>query len=62
MVAVGIGSMAPHLANDGDGKVHFHLTGSKGFVRSNPQSDKFSIDHFDHVEFYCADATSTYKR
>lgn len=32
------------------------------FVRENPKSDKFATNKFHHVEFYCGDATSAYKR
>jgi hypothetical protein len=28
----------------------------------NPMTDKISVKHFHHVEFYCGDATNTYKR
>lgn len=38
------------------------LVGYKNFVRHNPKSDKFTIHKFHHVEFWCADATNTYKR
>lgn len=38
------------------------LAGYEGFVRSNPLSDKISAQRFHHVEFYCGDATNTYKR
>ena len=34
----------------------------QAFERSNPLSDKIAVDSFHHVEFYCGDATSTYKR
>ena len=36
--------------------------GFDGFARSNPLSDKFDAREFHHVEFYCGDATNTYKR
>ena len=32
------------------------------FIRNNPLSDKFSCRGFHHVEFYCGDATTTFKR
>eukprot|EP01036_Dinobryon_divergens_P058380 gene58380-77896_t len=35
---------------------------SPQFIRKNPMSDKFSSKCFHHVEIYCGDATSTYKR
>jgi 4-hydroxyphenylpyruvate dioxygenase len=38
------------------------LVGYNNFVRHNPKSDKFTIHRFHHVEFWCADATNTYKR
>jgi 4-hydroxyphenylpyruvate dioxygenase len=38
------------------------LQGFESFVRNNPQSDKISAQAFHHVEFYCGDATNTYKR
>lgn len=31
-------------------------------MRTNPKSDKISAIGFDHIEFYCADATFAYKR
>jgi hypothetical protein len=38
------------------------LVGFDNFVRRNPRSDKFEIRRYDHMEFYTADATMTYKR
>ncbi|GFR45369.1 hypothetical protein Agub_g6744 [Astrephomene gubernaculifera] len=38
------------------------LVGYDNFVRHNPKSDKFAIHKFHHIEFWCADATNTYKR
>lgn len=38
------------------------LKGFEGFVRSNPLSDKISARNFHHVEFYCGDSTSSFKR
>lgn len=38
------------------------LVGYNNFVRHNPRSDKFPIHDFHHVEFWCSDATNTYKR
>eukprot|EP00252_Welwitschia_mirabilis_P000880 TRINITY_DN1086_c0_g1_i1.p1 TRINITY_DN1086_c0_g1~~TRINITY_DN1086_c0_g1_i1.p1 ORF type:complete len:434 (+),score=30.41 TRINITY_DN1086_c0_g1_i1:57-1358(+) len=43
-------------------KDDFKLIGHKSFVRHNPMSDRFSVKKFDHVEFWCGDATNTYKR
>lgn len=42
--------------------VHFHLVGAKDFVRHNPMSDRFEVRRFHSIEFWCADATNTYKR
>ena len=36
--------------------------GFEGFVRTNPLSDKIPARNFHHVEFYCGDSTSSYKR
>lgn len=38
------------------------LVGFNNFVRHNPLSDKFEVRRFGHLEFWCSDATSTYKR
>eukprot|EP00191_Tetraselmis_sp_GSL018_P011945 CAMPEP_0177604452 /NCGR_PEP_ID=MMETSP0419_2-20121207/16125_1 /TAXON_ID=582737 /ORGANISM="Tetraselmis sp., Strain GSL018" /LENGTH=329 /DNA_ID=CAMNT_0019098435 /DNA_START=90 /DNA_END=1076 /DNA_ORIENTATION=+ len=38
------------------------LVGCKNFQRVNPKSDKFDIKRFHHIEFWCGDATNTYKR
>jgi len=38
------------------------LVGYDNFVRSNPNSDRFKIHKFDHLEFYCGDALNTYSR
>jgi len=38
------------------------LVGVSKFVRQNPQSDRFKVLNFHHVEFYCGDATNTYRR
>jgi len=38
------------------------LVGASKFVRQNPQSDRFKVLNFHHVEFYCGDATNTYRR
>ena len=34
----------------------------QNFKRTNPKSDRFDVSSFHHVEFYCGDATSAYKR
>lgn len=38
------------------------LVGYANFVRNNPRSDKFPVHKFHHIEFWCADATNTFKR
>ncbi|GLI70471.1 hypothetical protein VaNZ11_015381 [Volvox africanus] len=38
------------------------LVGYNNFVRHNPRSDKFAVHKFHHIEFWCADATNTFKR
>ena len=38
------------------------LVGHEKFQRHNPRSDKFPVHRFHHVEFWCSDATNTYKR
>lgn len=38
------------------------LVGYANFKRHNPHSDRFGIKKFHHIEFWCADATNTYKR
>eukprot|EP00879_Flechtneria_rotunda_P003380 GHRR01003608.1.p1 GENE.GHRR01003608.1~~GHRR01003608.1.p1 ORF type:complete len:199 (+),score=67.46 GHRR01003608.1:254-850(+) len=38
------------------------LVGYSNFVRHNPRSDKFGVEKFHHIEFWCADATNTFKR
>eukprot|EP00735_Rhodelphis_limneticus_P009565 TRINITY_DN2816_c0_g1::TRINITY_DN2816_c0_g1_i1::g.6001::m.6001 TRINITY_DN2816_c0_g1::TRINITY_DN2816_c0_g1_i1::g.6001 ORF type:complete len:458 (-),score=149.19,sp/P93836/HPPD_ARATH/56.29/2e-159,Glyoxalase_5/PF14696.1/3.9e-06,Glyoxalase/PF00903.20/20,Glyoxalase/PF00903.20/0.009,Glyoxalase_4/PF13669.1/3.7,Glyoxalase_4/PF13669.1/0.98,Glyoxalase_4/PF13669.1/9.2e+03,Glyoxalase_3/PF13468.1/43,Glyoxalase_3/PF13468.1/5.4e+03,Glyoxalase_3/PF13468.1/5.9 TRINITY_DN2816_c0_g1_i1:233-1537(-) len=40
----------------------FQLVGAKNFVRHNPMTDRFPMHGFDHIEFYCMDATNTSKR
>jgi 4-hydroxyphenylpyruvate dioxygenase len=35
------------------------LAGAKSFVRSNPMSDLFEVEKFDHIEFWCGDARTT---
>lgn len=48
----------------GAGAIHLptKLTGFAGFKRNNPRSDRFGVHRFHHIEFWCADATNTYKR
>lgn len=50
--------MPPHES----GKSERKLVGFNNFVRNNPYSDKFQVNRFHHVEFWCADATTSYKR
>lgn len=38
------------------------LVGYDGFKRQNPKSDRFNVIGFDHVEFWCGDATNTSQR
>lgn len=38
------------------------LVGHAGFKRHNPNSDKFTVHKFHHVEFWTGEATMTWKR
>ena len=38
------------------------LVGHASFKRNNPRSDRFPSYKFDHVEFWCGDATTTSRR
>ena len=38
------------------------LVGAAGFVRSNPRSDRFGVHDFAHVELWCGDASTTWRR
>lgn len=38
------------------------LVGYDNFVRHNPMTDKFDVQRFDHIEYYCGDALTTYNR
>lgn len=38
------------------------LRGCTSFVRKNPMSDRFTVYGFHSIEFWCSDATNTYKR
>ncbi|GAX73603.1 hypothetical protein CEUSTIGMA_g1054.t1 [Chlamydomonas eustigma] len=38
------------------------LKGFTNFVRRNPRTDKFDVQSFHSIEFWCSDATNTYKR
>ena len=50
--------------NGGSNGAHkpFQLVGFDNFKRSNPRSDRFTVHRFHHIEFWCSDATNTYKR
>ncbi|WCJ22364.1 4-hydroxyphenylpyruvate dioxygenase [Euphorbia peplus] len=39
-----------------------NMIGFSNFVRINPQSDRFTVKRFHHVEFWCSDATNTARR
>lgn len=45
-----------------DDKPRFSLVGFNNFVRSNPFSDRFRFLRFHHVEFWCGDASNTWRR
>ncbi|KAK9924138.1 hypothetical protein M0R45_032525 [Rubus argutus] len=36
----------------------FKLVGFSNFVRTNPRSDRFNVNRFHHIEFWCTDATN----
>ncbi|CAI5955896.1 unnamed protein product [Closterium sp. NIES-65] len=38
------------------------LVGFGSFLRNNPRTDRFKVDRFHHIEFWCGDATNTYGR
>lgn len=38
------------------------LVGYDNFKKNNPRRDKFGINKFHHIEFWCADATNAFKR
>ncbi|KAI5597236.1 hypothetical protein BDE02_02G053800 [Populus trichocarpa] len=40
----------------------YKLAGFSSFVRSNPRSDRFKVNRFHHIEFWCTDATNTARR
>ncbi|PRQ52130.1 putative 4-hydroxyphenylpyruvate dioxygenase [Rosa chinensis] len=35
-----------------------NLVGFSNFVRSNPRSDRFEVNRFHHIEYWCTDATN----
>eukprot|EP00250_Pteridium_aquilinum_P020873 c24974_g2_i1 orf=180-1487(+) len=45
-----------------DHKPDFSLVGCRNFVRRNPFSDRFSVQRFHHIEFWCGDASNTWRR
>ncbi|GMF50165.1 unnamed protein product [Phytophthora fragariaefolia] len=51
-------STMPPAANSNDLK----LVGHKNFVRHNPQTDRFDVHKFHHIEFFCLDATNVSRR
>ncbi|KAI7838946.1 hypothetical protein COHA_007305 [Chlorella ohadii] len=51
-------SVAAAAAAD-HGSKGFKLVGASNFKRHNPRSDLFPMHKFDHVEFWCGDATTT---
>ncbi|KAF5831174.1 p-hydroxyphenylpyruvate dioxygenase [Dunaliella salina] len=52
---------ATNMAMNGN-STGFQLKGAANFKRHNPKTDKFFVHRFHSVEFWCADATNTYKR
>ncbi|EGZ24931.1 hypothetical protein PHYSODRAFT_539872 [Phytophthora sojae] len=40
----------------------FKLVGNKNFKRHNPMSDRFDVQKFHHIEFFCLDATNVSSR
>ncbi|XP_020209855.1 4-hydroxyphenylpyruvate dioxygenase-like, partial [Cajanus cajan] len=40
----------------------FNLVGFNNFVRTNPKSDRFQVNRFHHIEFWCTDATNAASR
>ena len=60
---MGSGGAAAESANDSNGNTDSpHQNGTATFKRQNPMTDRFGIKRFHHVEFWCADASSTSKR
>ncbi|KXZ47898.1 hypothetical protein GPECTOR_32g511 [Gonium pectorale] len=54
--------VSPAASNSNGRESGIKLVGYSNFVRHNPHSDKFKVHKFHHIEFWCADATNTYKR
>ncbi|CAM6089693.1 unnamed protein product [Calypogeia fissa] len=40
----------------------WNLVGFENFVRKNPLSEKFAVEKFHHIEFWCGDASNTWRR
>ncbi|KAG5064643.1 hypothetical protein AAZX31_02G267700 [Glycine max] len=40
----------------------FKLVGFTNFVRTNPKSDRFQVNRFHHIGFWCTDATNSSRR
>ncbi|KAJ7514391.1 hypothetical protein O6H91_23G042300 [Diphasiastrum complanatum] len=38
------------------------LVGFNNFIRNNPMTDRFKVQRFHHVEFWCGDASNTWRR
>jgi 4-hydroxyphenylpyruvate dioxygenase len=38
------------------------LVGCEHFVRNNPRTDRFGVERFHHIEFWCGDASNTWRR
>ncbi|KAI8475492.1 MAG: 4-hydroxyphenylpyruvate dioxygenase [Monoraphidium minutum] len=54
--------MGAGAASEGAVRAPLQLVGFDNFKRHNPRSDRFTVHRFHHVEFWCGDATNTYKR
>lgn len=62
-----MGKEAETVINGGDAQVSnstqgFKLVGFSNFVRTNPETDRFAVKRFHHVEFWCTDATNVARR
>jgi 4-hydroxyphenylpyruvate dioxygenase len=44
------------------GSTDYKLVGFSNFVRTNPRADRFNVNRFHHIEFWCGDATNTARR
>lgn len=60
LLAVSVAS--PRQAGTMSSEARPALVGFDNFVRHNPRSDRFRVLGLDHLEFYCADATTTASR